>query len=233
MNKEEKTKRLNKIITWIVFSSLVISAIYAIFKLIYADPGGIADIPHEKLKSDYTLMLIQCILGIVLMFFPDLLTKHFKITIPNKMYIMFIMFLYAAIVLGEVRNFYYIFPHWDTILHMFSGGMLGAVGFSVVDILNENKNISIHLTPKFVAIFAFCFALALGSIWEIYEFTGDSLLGLNMQKYALEDGTKLIGQQALADTMGDLIVDAVGALTVTLIGYSTIRKKKEETIAKG
>ena len=62
-----------------------------------------------------------------------------------------------------------------------------------------------HLSPFFIAFFAFCFALAFGVVWEIYEYTVDSVAALNMQKYALEDGTLLVGREALADTMEDLI----------------------------
>ena len=75
-----------------------------------------------------------------------------------------------------------------------------------------------------MSIFAFCFALAVGTIWEIYEFACDGLLSLNMQKFALEDGTLLIGREALQDTMEDLIVDAVSALVVVTMGYFSIMK---------
>jgi len=132
---------------------------------------------------------------------------------------MYFIFLYCAIYLGEVRNFYYIIPYWDLILHAFSGAMLGALGFSLVSYFNDMEVLETHLSPFFVALFAFCFALASGAVWEIYEFLADSLLGTNMQKFILADGTVLAGHAALRDTMTDLIVDALSALTVTVIGY--------------
>jgi len=132
---------------------------------------------------------------------------------------MYFIFLYCAIYLGEVRSFYYLIPYWDTILHAFSGAMLGALGFSLISILNNTKEIDLELSPFFISLFAFCFAVAAGAIWEIYEFSVDSLLTLNMQKYMLEDGTPLIGQEALADTMKDLIVDAISALVISTAGY--------------
>ena len=75
-------------------------------------------------------------------------------------------------------------------------------------------------------MFAFCFALAAGSVWEIYEYTFDGLLTLNMQKYALEDGTLLVGREALRDTMKDIIVDALSALIISILGFLTIKKDK-------
>jgi hypothetical protein len=77
-----------------------------------------------------------------------------------------------------------------------------------------------------VAIFAFSFALAIGALWEVYEFSFDGLLGLNMQKFAFADGTLMQGRDALADTMKDLIVDALGALGTSIMGYISIKFKK-------
>ena len=37
-----------------------------------------------------------------------------------------------------------------------------------------------QLSPGFVAFFAFCFALACGAVWEIYEFVVDGMLGMNI-----------------------------------------------------
>ena len=72
-------------------------------------------------------MLTQCILGIIAFFLPNMLSKKLKIVIPTNMYIVYVLFLWGAVFLGEVRNFYYRVPHWDTILHTCSGAMLGAI----------------------------------------------------------------------------------------------------------
>ena len=102
---------------------------------------------------------------------------------------------------------------------MLSGAMLGALGFSLISILNNTKSINVQLSPFFVSLFAFCFSVAIGAIWEIYEYAVDSLLSLNMQKFRLADGTPLIGQNALADTMKDIIVDTISALVISVAGY--------------
>ncbi|GHU80924.1 membrane protein [Clostridia bacterium] len=193
MKMGKRRNRIDRVITWFVFISLIASVIYAIVGIVLAEPGAVPALPHSRLKSDYVLMLVQCLLGIGIVFLPSVLEKHWKLTITNRMYILFVLFLYCGIVLGEVRSFYYKIPHWDSFLHLFSGAMLGVVGFSVIDILNDSKSVRVHMTDKFVAVFSFCFALSLGTLWEIYEFTVDSVATLNMQKYALEDGTPLVG----------------------------------------
>ncbi len=222
-----------KVIGYIVFTTLIFSIAFSIIKVIETPSESTGASSGEHLRSDYILMLLQCCLGLVVIFLPSFLEKKLSFEIPNYMSIMYFIFLYCAIYLGEVRNFYYIIPHWDTILHAFSGAMLGALGFTLVTILNDAERISVVLSPFFIALFAFCFALAAGAVWEIYEFSGDGLFGLNMQKYRLEDGTQLIGHAALIDTMKDIIIDALGALSVTLIGYLSLigkikRKNKKE-----
>ena len=56
----------------------------------------------------------------------------------------------------------------------------------------------------------------------------DGLLGLNVQKFMLEDGTMLVGRAALRDTMEDMIVDAVGAFTMCVLGYLNIKRKERK-----
>ncbi len=220
MNKS----RIEKIINTIVFLMLVGSVIYIVIRIALTRGG----VPEDggRTDSEYVLMLLQCLLGIFIMFLPGLIEKRLKLDIPNLMHILFVLFLFCAIYLGEVRSFYYVFRDWDVLLHAFSSGMLGAIGFSFITLLNRAERVPVNLSPAFVALFAFCFAVMLGMIWEIYEFTFDGLLGLNMQKFALEDGTLLVGHAALENTMKDLIVDTVGALIISVIGYISIKYKK-------
>lgn len=224
---KKKKLQLDKIIGGIVFLTLLFSAIFSLYHVFTAPTGDTAIAVSQKTKSDYMLMFTQCLLGLVVFFLPSFMEHKLKIVVPNNMYIMFVIFLYCAIYLGEVHDFYYVVPRWDTILHAFSGLMLGALGFSMVSLLNDNQKSGVALRPSFVALFALVFALSLGVLWEIYEFTLDGLLGMNMQKFALADGTPLIGRQALVDTMEDLIVDLLGASVSAMIGYVSLKMDKK------
>lgn len=218
-------KKWTKWIYIYAFFSMLISIIYLLMLFIFPSffqQHGL----YTRSISDYSLMFVQCLLGLVALHLPNIIKRRLKIEAPSFMLIMFTVFLYCAIFLGEVRSFYYKVPHWDSILHMFSGGMLGALGFSIISILNDTDEVTFTLSPVFVALFAFCFALTLGALWEIYEFSFDGILGLNMQKFMLENGTPLIGREALMDTMKDLIVDSIGAGIVTLMGYISLKYKK-------
>lgn len=222
-------KDWKRIVGIILIATLILSIGYSIFKIFTAPSEMLEAEEYEHIRSDYILMLLQCCLGIIVMFLPTLLEKKWSIHIPNYMSIMYFAFLFCAIVLGEVRNFYYIVPHWDTILHAFSGGMLGALGFTLVSVLNDSERTKVRLSPFFVALFAFSFALAVGVIWEIYEFTCDLLFDLNMQKYRLADSTLLIGRAAISDTMKDFIVNTLSALVVTVIGFITLKRDSKRS----
>lgn len=225
-DKNVKKKRNWRNITGrFLLVTLLLSIGYTIIRIKIAPSGPVSAEVHVKTKSDYVLMLLQCILGLIVMMIPSMIEHRFSMDIPNYMEVVYFIFLYCAIYLGEVRNFYYLIPYWDTILHAFSGAMLGAMGFSLVNFLNDSEHIGIQLSPFFVALFAFCFALSAGAAWEIYEFTFDGLLSLNMQKYALESGASLIGREALTDTMKDIIVDALSALAVSAAGYYQLKKQ--------
>ncbi len=223
-----KKSKINwqKVLSYFVLITLVSTIVFLIFAINNAPTVADPNEPFIRIKSDYALMLSQCILGVVALLLPGMLEHKLKIEIPSNMLILYTIFLYSAIYLGEVKSFYYNVANWDNILHTFSGAMIGALGFSIVALLNKSEDVPMNLSPVFVALFSFCFAVTLGVIWEFYEFTFDGLLGLNMQKFALENGTPLVGRAALTDTMVDLFVDAVGALIMSIIGYISLKYNK-------
>ena len=221
-------KKINwlKVINVFVMVSLITAIPLVAIMMVLAPSEPDPTLPFKRLKTDYILMFLQCVVGILAMLLPKFLHERISIRIPAGMMLMYAIFLYCSIYLGEVRSFYYHIPYWDTILHTFSGGMLGTLGFSLITILNGTEKVPVNLSPLFVCIFAFCFAVTLGAVWEFYEFTADGILGTNMQKFAFETGEKMVGRDALMDTMKDLIVDSIGAFVATAIGYVSLKYKK-------
>ncbi|MCX4190170.1 hypothetical protein [Methylophaga sp. OBS3] len=160
---------------------------------------------------------------IVLSLYPLYLAKHFRVLIPAEFQLLTIGFVFAAVFLGEVHGYYTRFWWWDIVLHTSSGFLLGIIGFLLVYVMNESERINLNMRPGFVAFFAFLFALGAGTLWEIFEFATDSLLGTNMQKPMLGDDS------GLTDTMWDLIVDAIGALIISVLGYGYIKTTNESS----
>jgi hypothetical protein len=216
--------KTHKIIAGVLWALFIISFIYSTMGVVFSAIGK--TFIYHRSNIEYIKISLQCILGSVVLFLPSWLEHKFKISFSNAMHIFFILFLYSAIILGEVRGYYRKFFHWDTILHTLSGGMLSSFGFCIIDIINKSERINLGLSDWFMSFFSFCFAIMLDTLWEIIEFVMDALMDLNMQQYILPDGTVLTGRYALVDTMKDLIVDVLGALCISMIGYIVLRRRK-------
>lgn len=219
----KKTSRFGKFLYISVTLSFLVPIVYLVLRMIFGGSGSTSEAGFHS-ESDYLLMLMQCVLGLVTIHLPSILERKFRFELPSLLYGFYIVFLYCAIFLGEVRSFYYLVPQWDSVCHFCSSMMMGFFGLMVGTILNRDRHLAVSLSPFFVCLFAFCFSVALGAVWEIYEFAADGLFGMNMQKFMLADGTVLAGHAALADTMKDIIVDVLGSLLASTIGYFSIRK---------
>jgi hypothetical protein len=167
-------------------------------------------------------VLVALIMALTLA--PVVLKERLPVRIPAELQLLAILFVFASLFLGEVRSFYERIWWWDMALHAVSGLLLGILGFLLVYVLNENRRVSFQLHPRFLALFAFVFAVAVGALWEIFEFAMDRLLGTNMQKPMLGDPS------GLTDTMWDLILDASGALVVSLFGWWYLRRRERSFI---
>ena len=124
---------------------------------------------------------ILCIVALILFTLPTIVSEKFKIGIPSLLESIIYLFIFSATILGDINNFYGLIPFWDTILHTLNGFICAGVGFSLVDVLNQNSK-KIHLSPMYVVLVAFCFSMTVGVLWEFCEFTADNVLKTDMQK---------------------------------------------------
>ena len=123
-----------------------------------------------------------CVLVLFLFLMPSILERKLHFVFPSTMEKIILLFIYAAEILGELREFYVRFSWWDTMLHTMNGFLCAAVGFALVDILNSSPNVKFSLSPFYLAAVAFCFSMTVGVLWEFFEFSMDQLLHLDMQK---------------------------------------------------
>ena len=123
-----------------------------------------------------------CILTLILFLLPTIFEKSLQIDLPNALEIIILLFIFAAEILGEIRAFYTAFAYWDTMLHTINGFLCAAIGFSLVDMCNRHKRVSLSLSPVYMAIVAFCFSMTIGVLWEFFECTMDQFFLLDMQK---------------------------------------------------
>ncbi len=122
-----------------------------------------------------------CMLSLVLFTFPSIIEDTLKIEFPSLMESLIYMFIFCAEILGEINNFYEIFPYFDTILHTMNGFLCAGLGFSMIDVLNKRSK-KFSLSPLYLAIAAFCFSMTIGVMWEFFEYSVDRVFKLDMQK---------------------------------------------------
>jgi len=136
---------------------------------------------------------------------PVVVARWANIHVPPSFIAAVVIFVGATLFLGEVFDFYERFWWWDIAMHGISAIAFGLIGFVLVFMMFQGDRYA--APPVALAFLAFCFAITIGTAWEIFEFAMDQLFGFNMQK------------SGLMDTMGDLVVNMVGALVGAATGF--------------
>ncbi len=200
---------------------------------------------RQLVTGDYYNVFL-CFITLILFTVPGFVEKRLHIDLPNTLEGIILLFIFAAEILGEIHEYYLIFPFWDTMLHTVNGFLMAAIGFAMVDVLNRSPRFKIRLSPVFVALTAFCFSMTVGVLWEFFEFGMDAFFHFDMQKdTVIHSVTSVLlnpegrnvpvtveiesvavnGQPwagyidiGLLDTMEDLGVNFLGALVFSLIG---------------
>ncbi|MEX2571106.1 MAG: hypothetical protein WD737_07350 [Gemmatimonadota bacterium] len=174
-------------------------------QLVLAVSIGLSILEAQWLTAAVTLSIL------LLTLVPLLVGRRYPIFIPAEFEVLAIVFVFASLFLGEVRGYYTRFWWWDALLHVGSGLLLGVLGFLLVYVMNQKPLGDMNLRPGFIATFAFAFAVAIGALWEIFEFAMDQTFGLNMQK------------SGLVDTMWDMVVNTFGAAVIAVLGYGHLK----------
>ena len=172
--------------------------VYVIWLLLLG--GGALAIYEQQWET-----LFVTILTFALTFAPLQFQRLYHVKIPVFFTSAIIVFTYSALFLGEIGNFYERVWWWDILLHGGAAIGFGLIGFIMILMLFRGDKYA--APPIALAWFAFCFAMTIGVLWEVFEFGMDALFGLNMQK------------SGLADTMYDLIVDTFGAFVGASAGF--------------
>lgn len=213
----------NNFIVFFVWCTLVVALVSGItLNAVLYSRGMIGD-------SDVYRRLWYAFLCFVMMSILFPIEKLFRIRFSLFLEISLPLFAFAALAGGTVFNIYGVFPGWDKVLHTLSGPLFAIVGFAFADLLLRDQPLGTRKVVTSV-LFAFLFALAVGYLWEMFEYTVDSVIpGYNNQRWqasvleSYENGTYLVSDArgaGLHDTMWDMIVNCLGAfgfLLITLI----------------
>ncbi|WP_050931306.1 hypothetical protein [Aestuariivita boseongensis] len=181
------------ILTWIIWCSCLTAALAAV------------------VAGNWTVAFVALI-TLATSVLPVVVARYAGLVVPRAFIAAIVFFIFATLFLGEVLDFYNRFWWWDIALHGGSAVGFGLIGFVAVFMMFQGDRFAApHLA---ICFFSMCFAVFIGTMWEIFEFSMDTLFNLNMQK------------SGLPDTMGDLIVDVTGAFLGAALGYLYLRGRE-------
>ncbi|MDU1314911.1 hypothetical protein [Clostridium septicum] len=164
MNFKDKSQELK--ITWL---SMFILAVTAIYDFIF----------RAGIKFPRIILLVVTIWGAYIVYKKSFLRKS------KTSYYMVLIFIFLAMYFGNVWDFYGI-PHYDKFLHLGSGAIIAIIGYAFFIALCGQDGLKV-INPVTSVVFVIIFSAAAAGIWEIWEFTTDSLFGLTAQNNSLND----------------------------------------------
>lgn len=126
------------------------------------------------------------------------------------------IFIFLSMYLASVWDFYSI-TNYDKFLHLLSGAIIAIIGYVLFLYLTNEKSRK-EMKPLLSVIFVILFATAAAGVWEIWEFTTDSLFGLHAQN------------GSLYDTMWDIICGTVVGIITAIPIYLYSKGKKIKII---
>lgn len=133
---------------------------------------------------------------------------------PTRFYLLTMGFVFLASTLGSCVNLYWHVGFYDLFVHYASGVLLAEGGYIIMERLLRRRGLSDDRLIK--KLFALFFSCAGAGLWEIYEFSADSLMHMQLQ------GTK-------GNTMGDIIAGVLGAVTYFVVA-SVIESRKKRKV---
>ncbi|MCR4593605.1 MAG: hypothetical protein K5761_00950 [Clostridiales bacterium] len=154
-------------------------------------------------------------------FFQIFGTRSFIIEVPFSSQTALNIFIFVAVVIGSTLNNRTTFHHFDIFTHFVAGFASAWFGYDFANIIFRKRGV---LGPGMSAFTSLTFALSLSVGWEIYEFSMDTIYGLNLQNK----------ESGITDTMVDFIMCAIGAVTgmlfITFLRNGIIGRNKEAVI---
>ena len=135
---------------------------------------------------------IQCIVLVALLISIRFIQFIIKIEFHNLLKLFILVFIFMAIFLAEILNFYSKIHIFDKILHSLSGVMLLFIGQTLYKRI-ENSQKNFQSNTVLMILFSMFFSIAMAGCWEIFEFSMDRIMGYHLQN------------DSLFDTMGDII----------------------------
>ena len=160
---------------------------------------------------------IKFVIGILLIIVPLVFRSSLLKRLSNTSITLYFLFIFFTLYLGETYGFYYKWDHFDSMLHIYSGGLLTLVSYEILLPVYSKSKVS----ERLLLLTSTTVSMTLGVFWEFYEYIFDGLMNLNMQRYL-----GLSERDVLFDTIKDMACNMFGISIVAIIIAINFRKKR-------
>ena len=224
----------NRVLYWLLLVMTLLVSASAVYSLIRCILGS------REMLEVYVNQIQMCVLALICLNIPVFFQKRLKVRVPDFIAVIVYLFIFIHFILGEIYRFYDSYALFDKTLHTVGGAVIAFIGFSVVLSLNHLRSGNVRLSPFFIVLFSFCFALSIEYIWELVEYAVDGISyriggfehAANMQRW--KDGviwSEELGRyvstdirgSGLADSMQDMLVNIIGAVVVCVAALIGLR----------
>ena len=213
-----------RMVIWWVFRAMMI---YAFIKGFFPGEGESFDITNPlQVGANFLCMFVWE----VFMMLPK--TNSLR-HVPSVVQTFLIIGIFAASFGGKFMNFYYDLRYWDTVLHLIGGGACVFFGYEIASAMQKRDHATAPLSLVLLAAVGFSFLASTG--WELFEFTFDQIACKSAAaindiykagdaqhwSYTIAENTAKVEtlfnpyfreRWAIMDTMGDIILNTVGAI---------------------
>lgn len=160
------------------------------------------------IKVKFTTLVLLLFGSLIPLLIP-LINRLFKLKIPFTLNLFITIHLILSICFGTTLGLYNKFFGWDLLVH----GLFGAIGiYAILVIFKDDRILPLILSSLTI--------LGLGAIWELFEYTVDSVLDTDIQRVGESLRMNKLPQ---ANTMEDLLITIISSLVFILI-YLIINK---------
>jgi hypothetical protein len=167
---------------------------------------------------------VNSALGLVVTQLPPLLERDYEMAMDAGLvlWITAAVFLHALGTVGLPggASFYQSVWWWDHLTHLLSASVVTGASYATVRALEEHVP-ELQFPPKFVFALLVLVTLAFGVVWEVLEF---AVGGLG----SVLGAEAVLTQYGLADSMLDLVFDAVGGVVVAIWGTAYLTGVSDE-----
>lgn len=149
---------------------------------------------------------------------PYLYSRNLERKVPAsfQFWVSISLFAYVA---GETAEFQQIFTWWNNFTHFLGGMIVGILIFISLFYLNQISD-NLYIPDWMMPLVALMFILSISVLWELFEFSTDTLFSTTLQG-GLEDS----GSDFIANTLGTLFVLVLTGWVTSFKVFQPLRRK--------